>query len=276
MISLTYILKTSDSGTPETAFPYRKDHNEMKKTLLALILAASALLAVSAGAEEAAAEFTPPVLEGYRSIIVTSSDSSIPGINEKINTSLIFDNLSSTGCTVEFVDIAEGEEAAAEEAGLPVADEKTVSVYTSSGVPHGMRAFAVNLEGAEGTVLSINAYGTNDNLLLDWTQLELKTPGGTETDGYYVFEIAGKIEKYVFCRFDITLENGNVFTINELELYRSADEIYNYRYVFDGDIIAGETPEIERILIEEPEIIREVPKFGLRNLPGALRPVNYK
>lgn len=248
----------------------------MKKTILALILAASALLAVSAGAEEAAAELTPPVLEGYKVLNVTSSDSSIPGINEKINTAALFDNLSSTGCTVEFVDVAEGEKAEAEETGLPVADKKSVSVYTSSGVPYGMRAFAINLAGAEGTVLSIEAFGTNDNLLLDWTQLDFTTPGGSEKDGYYVFEIAGKIEKYVFYRFDITLVNGNVFTVNELELYQADGEIYEYHYVFDGDIVAGETPEIERTLIEEPEVMREVPKFGFKNLPGALRPVKYK
>jgi len=248
----------------------------MKKLFLALILAASALLAVSAGAEDTAAELTPPALEGYKVLKVTTSDSSIPGTNEKINTSVLFDNLSSTGCTIEFVDVAESEKAEAEEAGLPVADAKAVSVYTSSGVPLGMCAFALNLEGDKGTVLSINVYGTSDNLLLDWTQLDLKNKNGIETDGYYVFEIDGKIEKYVFYRFDITLENGDVFTINELELYRSADDVFEYHYVFDGDIIAGETPEIERTLIEEPDIIREVPKFGLSGFPGALRPVNYK
>ena len=243
----------------------------MKKTLLALILAVSALLAVSAGAEEAAAQSAPPVPEGYRSISVTSSDSAIPGTNERIDTALIFDNLTSTGCTVEFVSASE-----AVSEGLPIADKKSVSIYTSSGVPHGLCAFAVNLEGGKGTVLSINVYGTNDNLLLDWTQLSLKSSKASETDGYYVFEIDGKIEKYAFCRFDITLENGSVFTINELELYRSAEEIYNYRYVTDGDIVAGKTPEIEKILIEKPEIIRDVPSFGLMNLPGALRPVPYK
>ncbi|MBR3997348.1 MAG: hypothetical protein IKI93_03285 [Clostridia bacterium] len=248
----------------------------MKKTLLALILAVSSLLAVSAGAEEAAAEQFPPVIEGYKALPVTSSISSFPGITEKIDTSLIFDNNSQTGCTVEFIDVAESEKAAAEEAGLPVADEKTVSIYTSSGVPHGMLAFALNLQGDMGTAVSINVYGTNDNLQLDWTQLNLTSSRAEENNGYYVFEIDGKIEKYSFYRFDISLTAGNVITINEIELYKSAKDIFEYHYATGSDIEPGETPEIERVLIEKPKSVKKYPMFGLTNLPGAVRPVPYK
>lgn len=247
----------------------------MKKTFLALMLAVSALLAVNAGAKEAAADLIPPAIEGYKALPVTSSDSSFPGITDRIDTSVIFDNNSETGCVIEFIDVAPAEKSEAEEAGLSVADEKMLSVHTSSGVPHAMLAFAVNIEGDLGTAVSINAYATNDNLFLDWTQLSFTSEKPEENNGYYIFEIADKPEKYVFYRFDITLESGNVFTLNEIELYKSAKDKFEYRYVLGGDIVPGETPEIERILIKEPEPLKPVPMFGLK-YPGAVRPVPHR
>ena len=265
----------------------------MKKTLLALILAASALFAVNVSAEEAAQaeetaviEKAPIEIDGLQLIKVTSSDSAIPGTNERIKTSFLFDGLAATGCSVEFIETAEGEEA---DENLPVASEKTVTIYTSSGVPNALEALSLMLEAEKGSLISVNLYGTNDNLLLDWTQLSFENLYG-DNDGrseYNIFKVADGDEKFVFYRIDLTVVKGSGFTLREIGLYKDAADTAEYHYESVDVLEAGDTPElvmdvpaeeapVEEVPEEEPaEEMREVPMFGLDCLPGMLRPVPY-
>lgn len=281
-----------------------------KQTILALILSAAALLSVSAAAdeaeeavpaadeavveeaaeeaaaEEAVEEIVPPVIDGMERIIVTSSDSSVPGTTDKVETSVFFDGSSSTGCTISFIELPapetdeNGNPIVNEEyADLEVADSKTFSIYTATRVPEALQAVAALFGGESGTVLGVSVYATNDSLLMDWTQLTVQNP--VEKIGEYdVFTIAEEPVKYSFYRIDIEVIEGAGFDLSELVLYKPAVDEPEYAYVSDGEVEAGETPDLIEVSAEEPveeaeeapvEEAEETPLLGLFGMPGLMR-----
>ena len=151
--------------------------------LTALLLASSsvtvfaddAVTAEEPAAEAAAVEETavpePLTLEGRTPVAVTSSAS-----NFDADVANFYDALPDTKCMIAFDAEAE---------------EKTFSVYTAARVPEALSDFAVILDGVKGTMITIEVYGTDDSLLLDWTPLAF-APENLETaihEGYLpIFE----------------------------------------------------------------------------------------
>ena len=256
----------------------------MKKKLLALTLAACAVFAVNVSAEEAAADVyvtEPLVIEGLAPIKGISSDSSVGGTQERIDTDLIFDGLSMTGCSVEFLEAAEGEEI---DETIPTVDDKSVTVFVSTRVPTALEAVSLLMDAEKGSLISVELYATNDNLLLDWTQLSFENLYGDNGDfgDYQVFFVAGEIAKYTFYRIDLKVIEGTGFTLNELDLYKDAADTAVYTYESFDYLEAGDTPELILVTPEEPaeeekaDEFVSVPAFGIGSLPGMLRPVPYR
>lgn len=263
-----------------------------KQTFLALLLSAAALFAINASAEEIAEtaveeaepivaevieEVAPITVDGMERIIVTSSDSSIPGTSDKVDTTVFFDGKSSTGCTIGFIEIPapaldENGEPIVDEAyaDVEIATEKTLSIYTATRVPEALQTVAALLDGEVGTVLGVSVYATNDSLLMDWTQLTVINPV-EKVDGYCVFEIAEEPVAYSFYRIDINLVEGNSFDLSELILFKNITDEPEYQYVSDGEVEAGETPELIEVPTEEAEVEEEAPLFGLFGMPGLMR-----
>lgn len=260
--------------------------------LLALILSVAALLAVNVNAaaaettsvaESTSTEIAPLVLEDMERIIVTSSDSKING-SHKVATANFFDGNLSTGCTfvveedveevpeeneaVEAVEVSEEIEEELKDCG--VENSNTLSIYTATRVPEALQAIAGLFDGEKGTILGISVYATNDSLLIDWKQLTLKNP--IEKIGEYdVLRIANYPQKYSFYRIDITVEEGSGFTLNELLLYKNVTNEPITYYESDGEVEAGETPE----LVEIPRK-KDPPQFGLFLPYGIMRQSGIK
>jgi hypothetical protein len=169
--------------------------------LAALLLACTpaAVLADDAVAEEAAVAVAEPlVLEGMTQMEVTSSDTSLDA-----DAGNFYDALPETKCTITFDADAE---------------EKIFTVYTATKIPEDLAKFAAILDGEKGSVVTIEVYGTNDSLLLDWTPLVF-APESLETE-YAIFAMEEDSTRYAFYRFDFTLELGEYFDLAELALSR--------------------------------------------------------
>ncbi|MGN1345857.1 MAG: hypothetical protein ACI4V1_03675, partial [Eubacteriales bacterium] len=138
------------------------------KKFLTLLLTAALLATASTGvfadeavetaeAPAAAAEETVVpatiTIEGLTQVEVTTSDTSLD-----VDAANFYDTLAETRCRIEFA---------------PDAEETTFSVYTATKVPEAISKFAAILDGEPGTILTIEVYGTNDSLLLDWTPIAL-------------------------------------------------------------------------------------------------------
>lgn len=216
----------------------------MKKFLtfaLAAILLActpAAVLADDAVAEEAAVTVAEPlVLDGMTQVAVTSSDSSLDA-----DVSNFYDAISETKCTITFDAEAE---------------EKIFSVYTATKVPEALAKFAVVLDGEKGSIVTIEVYGTNDSLLLDWTPLAFGMESVEEE--YAVFAMADNSTRYAFYRFDFTLELGEYFDLAELALYKVTTDEPEMQYDIGDSVEEGEIPalipveeEFELVLTNDP------------------------
>lgn len=231
----------------------------MKKTkLIALITGAVMLFsmsAVSAGAEDAAAEEEKPIeltLDGLRRVIVTSSNSVLETDGKDVGSVNFFDHKASTGCTVA---LEEGENA----------DEKTLTIYTATRVPEAVETFAMLFSGERGTILAIDVYATNDSLLNDWTQLTVERPVNKEGE-FHIINITEAPEKYSFYRVDITIESGSAYTLNEILLYKDIDDdaVYYWDWENAGELEAGELPEL--VEVEAPKVTKK-PQVGIRFSP---------
>ena len=232
----------------------------MKKFLTFLLTAA--LLAVAPisiaaeetapAAEDAVVHVEPLVLDGMTQIEVTSSDT-----NMDVDAANFYDALAETKCSITFPADAEA---------------RTFSVYTATKAPEAVTKFAAIIDGIKGTVLTINVWGTNDSLLMDWTPIALSAEN-LETE-YAIFALPDNTTAYAFYRFDFTLEFGEFFDISELALFKPADAP---DMVYDlGDVVEeGEIPALipaaeaaaeeaiaEEIVEEEP-LFSEIPTFGL-------------
>lgn len=207
-----------------------------------LLIAGS--LAVSAYADSAADEaFAPIELEGKTKIKITSSVCT--GVDDVVLTDAL-DGLSSTYITVRF-----------DENG-----DKIFSVYTATRVPEPVSAFAAMIGGESGTTVKVSAYATNDSLLRDWIQLDLANPPAEE-DGYFVFDVLDKPEKYSFYRIDFELTFGSEFTLVEFAMFDDITDEPEYMYVFDPDgIDAGELPEL--VPVPEEKVHGNEFEYGLR------------
>lgn len=208
----------------------------MKKFLtfaLAAILLActpAAVLADEAIAEEAAVTIAEPlVLDGMTQVAVTSSDT-----NLEADAANFYDAIPETKCTITFDAEAE---------------EKTFSVYTATRVPEALAKFAAIVDGVKGTVVTIEVYGTNDSLLLDWTPLAFG-PESLETE-YAIFAMADNSTTYAFYRFDFTLELGEYFDLAELALFKVTTDGPEMQYDLGEVVEEGEMPAL--VPVEEAE-----------------------
>ncbi|MBR5313250.1 MAG: hypothetical protein IKU40_10260 [Clostridia bacterium] len=234
----------------------------MKKFLtlaLAAILLActpAAVLADDAISEEAVIAAEPLVLEGMTQVAVTTSDTSLDA-----DVRNFYDAIPETKCTITFDAEAE---------------EKIFSVYTATKVPEDLAKFAVILDGEKGSVVTVEVYGTNDSLLLDWTPLAFG-PESLETE-YAIFAMEEDFTRYAFYRFDFTLELGEYFDLAELALYKVTTDEPEMQYDLGEVVEEGEMPALipveeaiaeeitEEETAEEPAeeaLFTEVPSFGL-------------
>ena len=223
--------------------------------LAALLLACTpaAVLADDAVAEEAAVAVAEPlVLEGMTQMEVTSSDTSLDA-----DAGNFYDALPETKCTITFDADAE---------------EKIFTVYTATKIPEDLAKFAAILDGEKGSVVTIEVYGTNDSLLLDWTPLVF-APESLETE-YAIFAMEEDSTRYAFYRFDFTLELGEYFELAELALFKVTTDEPEMQYDLGEVVEEGEIPALipveeaiaEEIPEEEPAeeaLFTEVPSFGL-------------
>ena len=229
----------------------------MKKFLTFLLTAA--LLAVApvtvladdaadtAAEAEAVTLAEPLVLDGMTQVIVTSSDTTLDA-----DVSNFYDAIAETKCRITFPADAE---------------TKTFSVYTATKVPEALAKFAAIIDGEKGTVLTLNVYGTNDSLLMDWTPIALSAES-LETE-YAIFALSDNTTAYAFYRFDITLEYGDYFDLAELALFKETTDAPEMKYDLGDVVEAGEIPAlvpveeaIEETAEEEP-LFSEIPTFGL-------------
>jgi len=229
----------------------------MKKFLTFLLTAA--LLAVApvtvladdaadtAAEAEAVTLAEPLVLDGMTQVIVTSSDTNLDA-----DVSNFYDAIAETKCRITFPADAE---------------TKTFSVYTATKVPEALAKFAAIIDGEKGTVLTLNVYGTNDSLLMDWTPIALSAES-LETE-YAIFALSDNTTAYAFYRFDITLEYGDYFDLAELALFKETTDAPEMKYDLGDVVEAGEIPAlvpveeaVEETAEEEP-LFSEIPTFGL-------------
>jgi len=179
--------------------------------------------------EPAAAAAEPLTIDGMTQIEVTSSAS-----NFDVNVANFYDSIPETKCTIAFDAEAE---------------TKTFSVYTATKVPEAIANFAAIVDGVKGTVITIEVYGTNDSLLLDWTPLAFG-PDSLDTE-YAIFGLADNTTPYAFYRFDFTLELGDYFDIAELALFKVTTDAPEMQYDLGDFVEEGEIPAL--VPVEEAE-----------------------
>lgn len=197
-------------------------------------------------------------IEGMTQVTVTTSDT-----NMDVDAANFYDALSETKCTITFDAEAE---------------TKTFSVYTATKVPEAIAKFAAIVDGEKGTIITIEVYGTNDSLLLEWTPLAFG-PESLETE-YAVFALADNTTPYAFYRFDFTLEYGEYFDIAELALFKTETDEPEMEYALGDVVEEGEIPELVPVVAEAEEaeeaetavveeepaeevLFTEIPSFGL-------------
>lgn len=214
--------------------------------LTAVMLAGTAVSAIAdeAVTDEAVAE--PLTIDGMTQVVVTTSDTS-----HEVDVSNLFDSVPDTECVITF-DAAE--------------ETKTFSVYTATKVPEMISSFATILDGEKGTVVTIEAYGTNDSLLFDWEPLTIEV-SSLDTE-YAIFSVNDNETAYAFYRFDFTVEYGDYFEIAELALYKVTTDEPAMMYDLGDSIEVGETPALIPIdeAVAEADVADEtadVPTFGL-------------
>ena len=200
----------------------------------------------TAEVEEEADVYAPIELDGMTKIAVTSSVSE--GSLEEVDLTALYDGKSSTYITLDYTGDS----------------YRLFSVYTATRVPEPLSAFAAMFEGEWGTTIKVTAFGTNDSLLREWTNLSLDyTP--KEKDGYKGFEIQDEPETYAFYRFDFELLVNDCVTISELVLFEEENDGPEYKYVIrdpDG-IDPGEMPLLVPIPGTEKDTHADHFEYGL-------------
>lgn len=215
------------------------------------VLADDAAAADDTAVETSAAE--PLVLDGLTQVEVTSSDTNID-----VDAANFYDSIADTKCKIAF-DAETG--------------TRTFSVYTATKVPEAISNFAAIIDGEKGTVITIEVYGTNESLLLDWTPLAFSAE--SLDSEYAIFSLADSTTPYAFYRFDFTIDLGEYFELAELALFKVTTDGPEMKYdisdaVEEGEIPAvvpveevEETAAIEEESAEEETAAEEVPTFGL-------------
>jgi len=203
----------------------------MKKLkLTAAVLAMLAALSVNVYANdaetaalEAVVEETAPVVAeiafpGMIELNVTSSMS-----DHDTDTARYFDRIATTGYE------------------LMVSEEnRTYTVYASIGVRDYADLLAVQLAGKPDTTVEVAVYGSNDDET--WVQLDVTSP--TKESGFYVFDLLGCEEKYVYWRIDFTVSTGDSFTLTEIALFKRDRGEPQYIYDLGDSLEEGELPEL--------------------------------
>ncbi len=206
-------------------------------------------------AAEETTESEPLVIDGMTQVDVTTSDSSFD-----VDVANFYDVLPETKCTIAFDADTE---------------TRTFSVYTATKVPEAIANFAAIIDGEKGTVITIEVYGTNDSLLLDWTPLAF---GPEDLSGEYaIFSLFDNTTPYAFYRFDFTLELGDYFDLAELALYKVTTDAPEMEYDLGEVVEEGEIPALVPVTeaeaeeaaaiaeepVEEEALFSEIPTFGL-------------
>ena len=222
-----------------------------KAALLALVLALAAIFAVSVSAADEE-PFAFLELEGMTEITVTSSVNS----TEDVSSAAFFDKLISTGAAFTVS-----------------GDNRTLSVYTATGIPKSLSAFAAYLQGETGTVIGVNVFGTNDSSLENWTTV---LPAGvpSEIDGFRVFPVDDPMVGFAFYRFDFTVADGDGFILSELALYAVESDEPELVFAPLTSVEPGETLPLIPKPVYEAEIVTlspAAPAFGVNTLRPGLR-----
>lgn len=217
----------------------------MKKIgMLALSLAASMLLSTAAFAVDVENEnIAATVVDGKERVTVTSA---VSDLGEECDVSSVFDCDSSTGLMFSF-----GEDS-----------EKTVNIYTALSGRTVADTYALMIGGESGSVIAVNVYGTNDNTLSDWYQLQVINPA-VEQDGFKVFEVKEFARKYAYYRFEFVLLSGEYFTLSELALYCDEGDAVVTKYVSDGEVEEGTSPASVNMPLTPESEKKAIPIFDV-------------
>lgn len=204
--------------------------------LLGAMLAAPAFAADAAEpllispAPETVTTSAYPVIEGFDYAFVKTSMSNASG-----DIGYFFDGTTNTLCGMDMT-------------GLPT---RTVSIYMTSYAPFTLSAVAGAFSSSEADLsMQVSVYGTNDSLLIDWTQIEFD-PNIYSIGDYVVFtnidyaegaETPADPAVYQFYRVDLTLLSGNSFTLAELVFFRPEGTLMIPVYDTTDGVDIGEEP----------------------------------
>lgn len=213
-----------------------------------------------------------PVIEGFDYAFVKSSMSNASG-----DIGYFFDGTTSTLCGMDMT-------------GLPF---RTVSIYMTSYAPFTLSAVAGVFSSSEADLsMQVSVYGTNDSLLVDWTQIELDANIYSIGD-YTVFTNADYAEGaeapadpavYQFYRVDLTLLSGNSYTLAELVFFRPEGPLMIPVYDTTDGVELGEEPigyiefggkvtPVEDIAEEESTIVKPFTR-RISPIPTPYSPAN--
>ncbi len=232
----------------------------MKKTLITAILAAL-MLAAAVSADDIAAPETASAPEILTAVDVSKEVPAVATVKGKypsrVTTAVvdgvdsaagIFDKKAETWLEVTFPE--KTEESA-----------KTVTVSTALQSPAVIDHVAVMLSLPEGAEIEIKVSATNDTTKDEWKQI--KVTSTEEKDGFTVCKLEKFARKYSFYRFELTLKNGNSFSLIELQPF--GDKTPNLRYdIKDGEVLPGTMPELVPT-DPTPEVKNNIPSFPIFN-----------
>lgn len=201
-----------------------------------------------------------PVIEGFEYAFVKTSMSNASG-----DISYFFDGTTNTMCGMDMT-------------GLPT---RTVSIYMTSYAPFTLSAVAGVFSSAEADLsMKVSVYGTNDSLLMEWAQIELDSDIYSLGD-YVVFtntdyaedaQAPGDPAVYQFYRVDLTLLEGNSFTLAELVFFRPEGPLMVPVYdTTDGVDIDEEPIGYVELGAEEP--VEEEQVIGTKPFSRKLSPI---
>lgn len=231
----------------------------MKKifsVLLSLLLCAAASLPALADEPEKAAEASEttdveavsepiheeayPIIEGMDYAFVNSSVSDAGG-----DISYLFDGSTLTRCTMDMTGLS----------------SRTVSIYMTSLAPFTLSALACAFSASEAVSVDVTVFGTNDSLLTAWDEIPLSTDV-YEIGGYAVFtnekyavpdeNVPATAEEpvvYQFYRVDLTLLEGNSFTVAEMVFFRPAGPLMAPVYENPAEVGINEEPVGEKEIV---------------------------
>ncbi len=215
--------------------------NRLKYAALPLILAALTLASVPAAADE----IQPAIGPRTTSQEPQPTAAEIKGKYPSRVTSALIENMDEA----EFA--LDGNAATEVEVIFAKDSTHTVTVSTALQSPAVIEYLAVMLKLPADASVEIKAYATNDLTAREWTELKVLPPEEQEDpSGFAVYKLEKFARKFSLYRFEITLIDGDSFSIVELQPFGEKTPAMKYS-IPEGDIEPGTIPPLE--FIEEPE-----------------------